>query len=246
MDKLPLYSVIILTLNEEKFIGPLLTSLASQTDTNFEVIVVDAQSTDNTLDVIGAYRSQLDLTILSTPARNLSTSRNLGAERARGRYLFFIDADNTVPHTFLEKAHNYIRDDRSIGIPKLIPNNKKKLDSFVYFGMNNLIRLFLLTPRPFSTGSSMIVPQAIFQKIQGFDSSVIIAEDQDIVRRLKKKGGKLIFMNDAPVLFSTRRFDENAIQTYAQYLYSSLYLLIFSKITRKIYKYEMGGNNFTK
>ncbi len=244
MHKTPLFSLIVPTLNEGEFVPPLLKAIKEQTCNDFEVIVVDAKSTDNTLDIIKRAEIKQELKIITTQAKNVSISRNLGAKKATGQYLVFIDADNSLPSNFLETAKRYVEQGYHVAIPKLTPSNNKAFDKLLYKADNVLIHSSLSTPRPFSTGSTMVVSRGYFEKVNGFDPDVYIAEDHDIIRRLKKVGAKIKFMNDTFVIFSTRRFDQQGLPIYLKYIYCSLLLIFFSKIKKRIYTYEMGGDNF--
>jgi len=95
----PFFSIIIPTLNEEKYLPFLLADLRRQTFKDFETIVVDAQSTDNTPQIS---RRVKRVVFLTTAQANVGYQRNLGAEKARGQYLLFVDADTRIPAYFLE------------------------------------------------------------------------------------------------------------------------------------------------
>ena len=101
----PKLSVIIINLNEEARLPRLLDDLAAQTWRDFEIVHVDSNSDDGTLDVseaarprFGAYR------IVAMTARGVSLGRNVGARHARGERLLFLDADTRLSPGFLETA----------------------------------------------------------------------------------------------------------------------------------------------
>jgi glycosyltransferase involved in cell wall biosynthesis len=99
----PFFSVIIPALNEEKYLPLLLADLTKQTISDFEVIVIDGVSKDKTVEKAKLFKNKLpSLTILTSSVRNVSVQRNMGAQKALGKYLLFNDADNRLPEYFLE------------------------------------------------------------------------------------------------------------------------------------------------
>lgn len=93
-------SVIIPTYNEEHVIKKCLDSLVKQTYKSFEIIVVDDGSTDNTLDVLSKYKK---CQLLKQNHTGPGEARNLGAKKAKGEILVFVDADMTFDKNFLSK-----------------------------------------------------------------------------------------------------------------------------------------------
>src|SRR5919204_2715745 len=91
---LPRVSVIVNTYNRAASLHQTLQALPRQNYSNFEVIVVNGPSTDNTKDVLSAHGS--DIRVGACIQRNLSISRNVGIEMARGDFVAFID-DDAVP-----------------------------------------------------------------------------------------------------------------------------------------------------
>jgi glycosyltransferase involved in cell wall biosynthesis len=100
-------SVIITVYNEEKYIRRCLESLKVQTFNKFEIIVIDDGSTDDTLKVLSQLSiGQFDnsqLTILEQNHQGLASARNLGAEKAKGEILVFLDGDMYFEKDFLER-----------------------------------------------------------------------------------------------------------------------------------------------
>ena len=108
--KIPAISVIVAMYNAERYIAPCLNSLLSQTFQDFEVIVVDDCSTDNSASVVKTYIEQFDgrLTLLKTK-RNSGTPglpRNLALKSARGKYITFFDSDDLLTETAFEELFN--------------------------------------------------------------------------------------------------------------------------------------------
>ena len=98
-------SIVVITLNEEKRIGRLMEELSVQTHQEFEVIVVDSNSEDNTREVAQAYESALpELTVHHMEERGVSLGRNTGASLAKHSRILFLDADVSLPRNFLAKA----------------------------------------------------------------------------------------------------------------------------------------------
>ena len=96
-------SVIIPTYNEEKTIRGCLESLSGQTYIDIETIVVDDGSTDKTLDVLSRFKiSNFKLQVLHTAHKGPGAARNLGASKAIGEILVFVDADMTFDERFVE------------------------------------------------------------------------------------------------------------------------------------------------
>ena len=104
-NKFPLVSVIIPMYNSAKFIPQTLESLLYQTMTDFEVVVVDDGSTDNSVAVVKSYASKLNLNVVSLPKNSgiSSIPRNVGIQLARGKYVAFLDSDDLLTKTALEE-----------------------------------------------------------------------------------------------------------------------------------------------
>src|SRR3989344_8640720 len=98
----PALSIIIPTLNEEKYLPTLLTDLSRQTYRDFEVIIVDGHSADRTVAKANLFAHRLPLfKIVDSPIRDVCRQRNLCAEEAQAETLLFLDADNRIAPHFL-------------------------------------------------------------------------------------------------------------------------------------------------
>ena len=95
-------SVIVPTYNEEHVIDACIGSLLKQSLRSFEIIIVDDGSTDKTPDMIATWASKnKNITMLRQKHKGPGEARNLGAEKAKGKILVFVDADMTFDKDFL-------------------------------------------------------------------------------------------------------------------------------------------------
>lgn len=119
----PCISVIIPFYNEENNILNCIISITQQTLTNLEIIFVDDCSTDNTLKIIKPFQvTDARIKIFSNHSNiGLGASRNFGINKAQGEYIFFIDADDYLEITTLDKLYK----------------NAKKIDAD-YIGYNHV------------------------------------------------------------------------------------------------------------
>lgn len=103
MNSAPLISVIVPAYNVEKYIKACLDSIINQTYSNFEIIVVNDGSTDQTEEILRSYQSNPKFRIYSQKNGGLSAARNRGIKLANGELVCFIDSDDSVKSDYLEK-----------------------------------------------------------------------------------------------------------------------------------------------
>ena len=103
MNSAPLISVIVPAYNVEKYIKTCLDSLINQTYFNFEIIVVNDGSTDQTEEILRSYQSNPKFRIYSQENGGLSAARNQGLKLANGELVCFVDSDDSVKSDYLEK-----------------------------------------------------------------------------------------------------------------------------------------------
>lgn len=111
------FSVIVPTYNSEKYITELLNSLAKQDfpKTEFEVIVVDDCSTDQTLQIVEKYRNKLNLKVdqLETNSGGPGKPRNVALRQAEGEFVLFVDSDDYINKETLKDAAAFIDEHHS-------------------------------------------------------------------------------------------------------------------------------------
>jgi succinoglycan biosynthesis protein ExoO len=100
---MPKVSIIIPTYNVEKYINKCIDSLLNQTEQNFEIIIIDDCSTDNTLKVIKKYSDQRIKILKNKTNSGPSFSRNQGIAYASGKWIALLDSDDWYENNRLEK-----------------------------------------------------------------------------------------------------------------------------------------------
>ena len=108
-------SVIIPVYNVEKYIDKCLTSLVNQTIDNFEIIVVNDGTKDNSQDIIDKYKKEYPKLIKSIIKENggQGSARNVGLSVAKGEYIAYVDSDDYIEFDMLEKLYNNAKENNS-------------------------------------------------------------------------------------------------------------------------------------
>lgn len=248
MNDFPFFSIIIPTLNEEKNLPILLESISNQTTKNFEVIVSDSGSKDGTKQVAEEFREKMpSLIFLDHKSKNVSAARNFGASRASGEFLIFFDADVEIEKNFFEEIKNKL-EKYNLNATTVWnrDKNKKFSGSFILFLLNMSMTL-LEKFKPVANGPCIIIKKEIFDRLKGFDESIIFGEDFDLMRRAHKIDMRFRVFRTPILYVSTRRFEKEG---FFLSLYKSvraiIHQLLIGPIRTPIFKYEMGGQNFTK
>lgn len=225
-------SIIIPTLNEEKNIKRVLSVINKTSFIDYEIIIADAGSTDDTLKV--AKEFDCIITKGGLPARG----RNAGAKIAKGDILLFLDADLDI------KIEDFI----SESIEKF---NENKLDiaSFpLYTQKNNIymnpitLDIFYNIPQRilknlFPMGAmGIMVRKELFEKVKGFDETISLAEDHYFVQQADKIG-KFGIISSVKMYMPLRRFQRDGyFRTAFKYLICAINLY-FGKPSRNV-KYD--------
>ncbi len=182
-----MFSVIIPTLNEERYIGALLDNLAGQTRQDFEVIIVDSDSSDRTWEVVESFQGKVPaLRLVEEPRRGLARARNTGAAFARGGTLIFMEADCLIENDFLETC---IREaeERGLGCANVLsrPLSRRWFDRLYYkIFLDWALRVFQYF-FPVITGYFIYVTREVFDRIDGFNNEITF-EDTDFAQRARK------------------------------------------------------------
>lgn len=207
-------SIIIPTLNEAANLEKLLPYLQAQIgmDRGVEIIIVDGRSIDATADMA----TRFDAILVESNIQQRAYQLNKGARQATGEILYFLHADTFPPKDFIGDIEEAIRSDRLTGCFRL------SFDWEHWF-----LRLHAWFTRfnwdGFHYGDqSLFVQRKIFEDLGGFNESLGIMEDFDLVRRLKQQGAFTVVKKS--VVTSARRYREVGVFRL-QFLYYLIFLL---------------------
>ncbi|CAH6904167.1 Beta-1,3-glucosyltransferase [Vibrio chagasii] len=226
-------SIVVITLNEEKRISRLMEELSVQTHQEFEVIVVDSNSEDNTREVAQAYESALPkLTVHHMQERGASLGRNTGAALAQYNRILFLDADVSLPRNFLAKAL-YELEENKLEVAGVYMSSKglPLVHKFGY-GLFNAGLFATQFFFPTAIGACIFSTKRAHEEIGGFDEEIILCEDCDYVKRASKTW-RFRFLN-MTFGFDPRRLDQDGVvKTGSTYLKANV---------RRFFKGEMRNN----
>jgi len=244
MSKTPFFSIIIPVLNEEECLPQLLSDLSTQSSQDFEVIVADGGSTDQTIPKAKTFTDKFPLKILPQEKQNVSLQRNRGAEEAVAPYLIFFDADVRIPRNFIKKLADQIKKQKGYFYTTALAVNKDSQAQLVIIEFINFtLELFNSLGKPFVPGFNIIIEKGLFEKLKGFDPTLKLAEDHDLVQRARKVGVMLKIVKQ-PVLYASFRRPEKIgyLKLITQYTISSIYTLLGEPIRKELFAYPMGGH----
>lgn len=245
----PYFSIIIPSLNEEKFIPKLLSDLLKQKEKDFEIIIADGLSFDETKKRVEPFKKQLKLRFFETKKKNVASQRNYGASKSNGKYLVFLDADTRVSPFFLKKVKKHILKKKGLlFIPYSLPDKKYRQYKLLFDLANIFVELSQKLPKRFSLGGSIIVEKNFFGLIGGFDESLFISEDHEFIQRAGNWGVNSKFIKEARTYFSLRRMKKQGeMKFFYNYFIATTRRIFFNEeIKKKIFEYQMGGQLYEK
>lgn len=183
MNRQDLVSLIITSKNEAAIIGKLLDSIKKQSFKNIEVILVDNNSTDQTIDIAKKYQS---IKIYAFgPER--SAQRNYGAKKSRGKYLFFLDADMELSPDVVKDCVEVFEKGKLSGV--VIPEQSIATN---FWGMVKAFeRSFYGEKGDPITDAARFFLRQVFFKVGGYDESITGPEDWDLPDRIREAGYKI-------------------------------------------------------
>lgn len=197
------FSIVIPTYNEAKYIGRTLGALKNQTFKDFEIIVKDGLSQDETVKIAKNFTKK----VVSIRDCSAGDARNQGARYAEGEILVFMDGDTFLPPRTLARFCKLMGDD-VVGLScRKVPQSSSILDRLLYEFVNISTFVSGLMGVGGAHGNCMLIRRTVFERIGGFNSNIIVAEEQELVRRASKFG-RYIFLLDHCVVENPRRLQK--------------------------------------
>ena len=201
----PLVTVVTPAYNVAKYVGETVDSVLRQTFRDFEYLVVDDGSVDNSVDVVKAHvGDDPRFRLVAGEHRGLSAARNAGIREAKGEYIAFLDGDDRWHPRFLERQLQLIQSlPPDVGAvfcrSRLVLEN----GTLVFFQWQRVGRYdfddFLVNSNPARNGSSLLIRKSCFADVGGFDEDLRYIEDLDMWLRIAAN-------SKTPVLWASKYF----------------------------------------
>jgi 1,2-diacylglycerol 3-alpha-glucosyltransferase len=225
--KNPHITVVIPAYNEEDFIKITLSSIVDQTYKNFELIVVDNNSTDKTGEIAKSFGAR----VIVEKKKGVAWARQAGFMAAQGSFIVTTDADTVVASDWVEKMAQGFSDEKIVGFGGLNRLYSGPVGSRA--ATRYLATAFWVIDRIASHGWNLLgsnfgVRKSAFEKINGFNTSLTLGEDVDLSQRLKDVG-KVKLDPTLLVYSSGRRFRNGLILGVITYAPSWFMRVVFKK-----------------
>ncbi|MCB9813435.1 MAG: glycosyltransferase family 2 protein [Pseudomonadales bacterium] len=217
MKKKLFFSIVIPTLNEEKFLPGILSDLTKQTNTDFEVIHVDGNSDDKSVAIATEFAKKIKITSKIVNVRNVSYQRNEGISLSKGRWIIFMDADNRIDPSFLDGIKYRLSQNKSTDLftTWISINESKTINKPVERTINLGLELFKLIGKEWSLGALIGVKTSIANKHK-FDEKQKVGEDGLFVKALINQGYNFNIFRDPKYHYSLRRLETEGSIKFAR------------------------------
>jgi glycosyltransferase involved in cell wall biosynthesis len=190
MKHLPEYSIIIPTYNHAEYLGRCIESLLCQTNSNWEAIIVNNFSQDNTIVVVNKYQDERIKLINFSNNGVIAASRNIGIRQAQSSYVAFLDSDDWWYPNKLETITKYLSQGEILyhDLDLYTPRGKRRFKKSQ--GRRLAVPPFidLIVNGNAIPNSSAVVKKTLLEQVGGLseDRNLVAVEDYDLWLRLGK------------------------------------------------------------
>ncbi len=186
-NQVPLVSIIVPVYNAEKYLNRCIDSILSQTMTDFELLLIDDGSKDNSGRICDEYAEKdARVRVFHKPNGGVSSARNLGLDNAKGKWITFVDADDRCSCNYLEHLLSKVDDtDLIISYAVICDSTGEKAEVYPEYRVNatNFERLFVDSDMHWHTSpwAKLYRASIIYENSLRFNEMMHIGEDADFL-----------------------------------------------------------------
>lgn len=186
---MPKVSVVMITFNRAPFIGRAIASVLAQDFTDWEMIIVDDCSTDNTQAIISSYSADPRIHYIQNKTKqSIARSRNQALARVVGKYVAVLDSDDAwLDSSKLSKQFAFLEEHVGCALvgsfTKIVSENGEIISSIEPPTIDSDIRKTMLLKNPFVHSSVLYDREAVL-KVGGYNEELTYCEDYDLWLRL--------------------------------------------------------------
>lgn len=209
-------SVVIPVYNMEPYLAETLDSILKSDYQNFEVILIDDESTDNSLSIAKEYKEKdARIYIYTQTNQGASSARNNAIKKAQGSYILPVDGDNLISSNYISEAVKVLDENPSV---KLVSSEANYIGSksgrwhFKKFSINLLCRKNLMD-------NCSMYRKSDWEKVGGYCNEILGREDWDFWLSLFESGGKFVRL---PIIGLYYRVRPNSKKARTRHLYKDI------------------------
>lgn len=211
-----LLTLVIPVYNRPEEMRELLQSLSVQTNTDFDMIIVEDGSTRSSEEVVKEYSDRLRISYYIKENTGPGLTRNYGSDRVESEYILYLDSDCVLPDTYIQSLHNYLSENSVdvFGGPDSAAEDFSDYQKAISYSMTSFFttggirggkkRLDKFFPRSFNMGYK----KSTYDKVGGF-SPMRYGEDIELSYRLTANNCTSVLIPEAYVYHKRRSTDKS-------------------------------------
>lgn len=210
-------SLVIPVYNEEKYLKATLLAIKNQTVNPDEIIIVDNNSTDQTLAVIDGLGLKVE--VISEKQQGMTFARNAGFNVAEYEVIARVDADTIPPPDWIKRIKEDFDKYPVDGLTGPVYFSGQLFKSTLYARLLFAVSRLLNGGHNVLLGPNMAIKKTVWEKIkfQVCTDNKKVHEDIDLAIHIKKAGGKIMVDNSLVVAASDRRIKNNPLSFFTEY-----------------------------
>ncbi|MGB3188662.1 MAG: glycosyltransferase family 2 protein [Limnoraphis sp.] len=206
-------SIIIPVYNCDRYVGQAVESILHQTYSDYEIIVIDDGSQDNTRQVLEPYETQIRYVYQNN--QGVSVARNQGIQLAKGEFIAFLDADDLFLPDTLAAQLAVFEANPNLGIVhsgwrRINQAGETLMDVQPWERVPELNLESWLRWKPLGTMGTLMFRRRWLEEVGGFEPGLTHAEDVDLILRLALKGCEAEWLRQSTVCY--RQHDHNTMR----------------------------------